>query len=56
MDRISQGDLGDEDALDKAGNTEAGGETEPVVQVDVGQEPPPPEFIMELPNISSIDL
>jgi len=56
MDRIAQGDLGDEAALEKEGKTEGGGETEPVIQVDVGQEPPPPEFVMDLPNISSIDL
>lgn len=32
------------------------GEGETVEEVDVGVEPPSPEFILELPNISSIDL
>jgi splicing factor 3A subunit 1 len=56
MDRIAQGDLGDEAALEKDGKAEGEGETHPTIQVDVGQEPPAPEFIMDLPNISSIDL
>jgi splicing factor 3A subunit 1 len=56
MDRIAQGDLGDEASPEKEGKADGDGETEPAIQIDVGQEPPAPEFIMDLPNISSIDL
>ena len=57
MDKILQGDLGDESAGDKdeKGDGEGHG-VEYVEAIDVGKEPPPPEFIMDLPNISSIDL
>lgn len=56
MDKIMQGDLGDESAV-KEGQREAEGTIEELTAaVDVGVEPPPPEFIMDLPNISSIDL
>ena len=53
MDKVVQGEL-DEDVEVK----EAKGEekVEPAVEADVGKEPPPPEFILELPNISAIDL
>ncbi|RDB24300.1 Splicing factor 3A subunit 1 [Hypsizygus marmoreus] len=54
MDKISQGDLGDDTAVEKEGQAE--GEAEPAEVIDVGVEPPPPEFIMDLPNISNIDL
>ena len=53
MDKVVQGEL-DEDVEVK----EAKGEekAEPAVEADIGKEPPPPEFILELPNISAIDL
>lgn len=54
MDKIAQGDLGDETAQDKG--EKGDGEEEPAQPVDIGVEPPPPDFIMDLPNISSIDL
>ncbi|KAF5386756.1 hypothetical protein D9615_001817 [Tricholomella constricta] len=53
MDRINRGEV-DEVSPEKDGKTE--GEAEPAEKIDVGVEPPPPEFIMDLPNISSIDL
>lgn len=57
MDRIAVGDIGDEAAQQKDGQAEGEeGNVEPVVPIDIGQEPPAPEYIMDLPNISSIDL
>jgi splicing factor 3A subunit 1 len=56
MEKISMGDLEDEYAPDKGdrdGEKESPGSG---TTVDVGQESPQPEFIMDLPNISSIDL
>ena len=53
MDKIAQGNLGDDVTLENAKDE---GNTEAVAVVDIGQEPPAPEFIMDLPNISSIDL
>ncbi|KAF7295109.1 hypothetical protein MIND_01049300 [Mycena indigotica] len=52
MDRISKGDLGDE-AKEKQENGESESFAEPI---DIGIQPPPPEFVLDLPNISSIDL
>lgn len=60
MERILEGDLGDEGT---PGIKDGGQE----MQIDdasqllskvktYGKEPPPPEFILELPNISAIDL
>jgi splicing factor 3A subunit 1 len=56
MDNIAQGDLGDEASPEKEGKGDGNGVTDPVAHVDAGQEPPAPEFIMDLPNISPIDL
>lgn len=56
MDRIAAGDIGDDAAPDKDGKMEGEGEAQPVAAVDIGKEPPTPEFIMDLPNISAIDL
>jgi splicing factor 3A subunit 1 len=55
MDRIALGDVDDE-FVEKEGKVEGVGESEPVILTDIGQEPPPPKFIIDLPNISSIDL
>jgi len=54
MERIAQGDLGEDTAAEKKGEGKDGDQIMEVV--DVGVEPPSPEFIMDLPNISSIDL
>lgn len=56
MDKVAQGDLGDEATPDKEAKGDGEGSAEPAEFVDIGLEPPPPEFIMDLPNISSIDL
>ena len=52
MEKVAQGELEDDIPKDTKG-TEA---VEPKEPVDIGLEPPHPEFIMDLPNISSIDL
>ncbi|KAK7015039.1 Pre-mRNA splicing factor PRP21 like protein-domain-containing protein [Favolaschia claudopus] len=52
MDKVAQGDMGD-DAAPKEGQ-EAGAEA--VEPIDIGVEPPAPEYILDLPNISTIDL
>ncbi|KAF8892613.1 Pre-mRNA splicing factor PRP21 like protein-domain-containing protein [Infundibulicybe gibba] len=55
MDRIAQGDLGDESG-DKGEKGDGDDAAEKREIVDVGREPPPAEFILDLPSISSIDL
>jgi splicing factor 3A subunit 1 len=51
MDKVAQGDVETEPkAKDKAESAE------PAEPVDIGVEPPPAEYIMDLPNISPIDL
>ena len=52
MDKVAQGEVEDESAT-KDKETEVVEQKEPL---DIGVEPPAPEFILELPNISSIDL
>jgi splicing factor 3A subunit 1 len=54
MDRISAGEEVEEVSLDKPKAGE--GEITPVVQEDLGVEPPQPQFVMDLPSISPIDL
>jgi splicing factor 3A subunit 1 len=52
MDKVAQGEVDDESATkDKEAEV-----VEPKEPLDIGVEPPAPEFILELPNISSIDL
>ncbi|KAG6891033.1 hypothetical protein C0992_010695 [Termitomyces sp. T32_za158] len=53
MDRINRGEV-DESTPEKDGKEN--GDVQPVQVLDVGVEPPPPEFITDIPNISSIDL
>lgn len=54
MDRISAGEEVEEVSPDK-GKVEEG-EKMPVIQEDLGLEPPQPQFIMDMPSISPIDL
>jgi splicing factor 3A subunit 1 len=56
MDKILSGELGDESPADKDEKGDGADAVEAGAAVDMGQEPPPPEFIIELPNISPIDL
>lgn len=53
MDRISAGEEVEEVPEDKA---TVEGEKAPVVQEDLGVEPPQPQFVMDMPSISPIDL
>ncbi|KAK2460545.1 hypothetical protein APHAL10511_007015 [Amanita phalloides] len=53
LDRIAQGDIGDE-TPQKDSKTD--GEVVPAEPVDIGIEPLPTEFVLNLPNISAIDL
>ncbi|EAU88157.1 pre-mRNA splicing factor [Coprinopsis cinerea okayama7 len=52
VERVTAGETEEETSAQKA----SGEETEAKQPVDVGVEPPTPEFILELPNISGIDL
>jgi splicing factor 3A subunit 1 len=52
MEKVAQGELEDDVPKDTKGAEAA----EPKEPVDIGLEPPLPEFIMDLPNISAIDL
>ena len=54
MDRISAGEEVEEAPQDKEKVGE--GEETPVVQEDLGAEPPQPQFVMDMPSISPIDL
>jgi splicing factor 3A subunit 1 len=56
MDKVAQGDFGDDSTPDKEEKTEGENNSVHIEVVDLGKEPPPPDFIMDLPNISSIDL
>lgn len=52
MDKVAKGEIDDESLQkDKQGEQEERKE-----QLDIGLEPPPSEFILDLPNITSIDL
>ncbi|KAF9562167.1 hypothetical protein CPC08DRAFT_688044 [Agrocybe pediades] len=52
MEKVAQGEVEDESAQ-KEKDAEV---TKPKEPVDIGVEPPPAEFILDLPNISPIDL
>ncbi|KAG5645012.1 hypothetical protein DXG03_007289 [Asterophora parasitica] len=53
MDKINRGE---EDDIVADNDGKPVDEAEPTETIDVGIEPPPVEFILDLPNISSIDL
>ena len=53
MEKVAQGELEDDTPKDTTRGVEV---VEPREPVDLGLEPPLPEFIMDLPNISAIDL
>lgn len=54
MDRISAGEEAEEVSQDKEKVEE--GEKIIMTQEDLGVEPPQPQFVMDMPNISPIDL
>jgi splicing factor 3A subunit 1 len=53
LDRANAGDNEEESAPKTDGETKTETAKEPV---DIGLEPPTPEFILELPNLNGIDL
>lgn len=55
MDKVNRGELEEESTASKEGEKteEVPVETAPV---DLGEEPPIPEFIMNIPNVTAIDL
>lgn len=55
MDKVNRGELEEESTASKEGEKT---EEEPVetAPVDLGEEPPIPEFIMNIPNVTAIDL
>jgi splicing factor 3A subunit 1 len=53
MEKIAQGDFGEDAAADVK---DAQGIEEPIFVEDVGVEPPIPQFVLDLPNISHMDL
>jgi splicing factor 3A subunit 1 len=53
LERIAQGDIGDETAQR---DVKTDGQAPSTESIDVGVEPPQPEFVLDLPNISAIDL
>lgn len=55
MDKVLQGDVEDDTAAEKVEKSGAEEEVE-VKVVDIGVEPPSPVYIMDLPNINTIDL
>ncbi len=54
MDKVLQGDMTDDSTPEKLAREENGQTA--TQTVDFGLEPPPSMFIMNMPNISSIDL
>jgi splicing factor 3A subunit 1 len=54
MAKVAQGETGDGSTVEKDGKLDL--DEEHAAPVDVGVEPPIPEYIMDMPNISSIDL
>ena len=53
MDKVVHGEVDDEVVPEKG---EQPKEAEPVREVDLGIEPPQPEFILDATNISTMDL
>ena len=56
MDKVVQGDFGDDSTPDKEAEGEGENSSARVEVIDLGKEPLAPDFIMDMPNISSIDL
>ena len=55
MDKVVRGEVEEEVATGKEGKEVEEGVPEERV-IDLGEEPPTPEFIVNIPNISAIDL
>ncbi|KAI0670589.1 Pre-mRNA splicing factor PRP21 like protein-domain-containing protein [Trametes maxima] len=55
MDKVVRGEL-EEEATPSKEEKEPEQAPEPAAPVDLGEEPPTPEFVLEIPNISAIDM
>ncbi|KAI0319830.1 Pre-mRNA splicing factor PRP21 like protein-domain-containing protein [Amylostereum chailletii] len=55
IDKFARGELDDELTHEKEGTPQEQPETKKVEE-DIGKEPPPADFILDLPNISAVDL
>ena len=55
MEKVVRGEL-EEEAPPKEGEKVEEKPAEPVVPIDMGEEPPVPEFILNIPNVTAIDL
>lgn len=55
MDKVVRGEV-EEGTAPKEGEKVEEKSEEPVVPLDIGEEPPVPEFILNIPNITAIDL
>ena len=53
MEKVIRGEVDDEPVV---GKTDEVKEKVPEKEVDRGLEPPVPEFILDLPNISAVDM
>ena len=53
MEKIAQGDVGDDVGADAKNGVQVDAE---IAAEDTRLEPPAPEFVMDMPNISTIDL
>ena len=56
MDKVQRGELDDEVAPAKEGSVEKAEEAPVEAPVDMGEEPPAPDFILSIPNVTAIDL
>ena len=56
MDRVNRGELEQAEAKTAEGGDAAQADGAEIKVVDIGIEPPTPDFIVQMPNISSIDL
>ena len=55
MEKVIRGEV-EEVATQKEGEKEEEKPAEPAAPVDLGEEPPVPEFILNIPNVTAIDL
>lgn len=54
MDKVVRGEV--EEVAPKEGEKVEEKTAEPIAPVDTGEEPPVPEYILNIPNVTAIDL